>query len=82
MNKNLSFFREFLQPPTGLKAAVGVDYIQINVGSNSMTNNLIIEKAIEEVETKKLGVTEQFLKIHKIVYADNKPNIARVDTDK
>jgi hypothetical protein len=47
-----------------------------------MTDSLIIEKAIEEVETKAFAVTEQFLKIHKIVYADNKPSIARVDTDK
>ena len=47
-----------------------------------MTNTLIIEKAIEEVETKTLGVTEQFLEIHKLVYIDNKPKIARVDTDK
>ena len=52
------------------------------VGSNNMTDTLIIEKAIEEVETKSLGVTEQFLKIHKIVYVDNKPKIARIDTDK
>jgi len=47
-----------------------------------MTDSLIIEKAIEEVETKAFAVTEQFLKIRKIVYADNKPSIARVDTDK
>ena len=49
---------------------------------NSMADTLIIEKAIEEIETKTFGVTEQFLKIHKIVYSDNKPKIARVDTDK
>jgi hypothetical protein len=47
-----------------------------------MADILIIEKAIEEVETKTLGVTQQFLAIHKLVYADNKPKIARVDTDK
>src|SRR5688500_15961875 len=47
-----------------------------------MTDTLIIEKAIEEVETKTLGVTEQFLEIHNLVYIDNKPKIARVDTDK
>jgi hypothetical protein len=47
-----------------------------------MTDTLIIEKAIEEVETKTFGVTEQFLAIHKLVYVDNKPKIARVDTDK
>jgi len=53
-----------------------------HVGSNSMTNSLIIEKAIEEIENKAFGATEQFLEIHKIVYNDNKPRIARVDTDK
>ena len=53
-----------------------------NVGSNSMTDTLIIDKAIEEIETKTFGVTEQFLAIHKLVYIDNKPKIARVDTDK
>lgn len=47
-----------------------------------MTDSLIIEKAIKEVETKTFGVTEQFLKIHSIVYIDNKPIIARVDRDK
>ena len=47
-----------------------------------MTDTLIIEKAIEEVETKTLGVTEQFLAIHKLVYIDNTPKIARVDTEK
>ena len=45
-------------------------------------NTLIIEKAIKEIETKTLGVTKQFLAIHKLVYIDNKPKIARVDTDK
>jgi hypothetical protein len=54
----------------------------IFVGSNSMTiDTLIIEKAIEEVETKSLGFTKQFLEIHKLVYIDNKPKVARVDTD-
>lgn len=47
-----------------------------------MTDPRIIEKAIEEIENNTLGVTEQFLQIHKIVYADHKPKIARVDTDK
>jgi len=47
-----------------------------------MTDPIIIEKAIEEIETKTLGMTEQFLSIHKLVYIDNKQKIARVDTDK
>jgi hypothetical protein len=48
----------------------------------SKADTLIIEKAIEEVELKNLGVTQQFLEVHKMVYSDNKPKIARVDTDK
>jgi hypothetical protein len=47
-----------------------------------MTDSLIIEKAIDEVETKTFGLTKQFLEIHKLAYVDNKPKIARVDTDK
>ena len=47
-----------------------------------MTDTSIIDKAVEEIETKTFGVTEQFLSIHKLVYIDNKPKIARVDTDK
>lgn len=47
-----------------------------------MPNPLIIEMAIEEVEAQTLGATEQFLNVHKVAYADNKPRIARVDTDK
>ena len=46
-----------------------------------MTDTLIIEKAIEEIETRTFGVTEQFLEIHKIVYVDNKPKVARIDTN-
>jgi Domain of unknown function (DUF4279) len=47
-----------------------------------MVNSLIIEKATEELEAKTLGVTNQFLEIHKVIYVDNKPKIARIDTDK
>lgn len=47
-----------------------------------MTNTLIIEKAIEEIETKNFDTTKQFLEIHKIAYIDNKPKIASVDIDK
>jgi hypothetical protein len=46
-----------------------------------MIENLIIEKAIEEIEVRNLGVTQQFLEIHNIAYVDNKPQIARVDRD-
>ena len=52
------------------------------VGSNSMTDDLIIKKAIEEVESKTFGFTRQFLEFHNLIYVDNKPQIARVDTDK
>ena len=47
-----------------------------------MTDTLIIEKAIEEVETKTLDVTEQFLEIHQIVYENDNPKIARIDREK
>ncbi len=47
-----------------------------------MITNIIIEKAMEEIETKSLGITKQFLQVHKIVYADGKPQAARVDLDK
>ncbi len=49
---------------------------------NIMANNLIIQKAIEEIETRSFGVTEQFLQVHEVVYVDGKPHIARVDTEK
>ncbi len=47
-----------------------------------MTETLIIKKAIEEIETRTLSMTNQFLEIHKIAYTDNKPKIARVDSSK
>jgi|GEM_PF-5577506 phenylpyruvate tautomerase PptA (4-oxalocrotonate tautomerase family) len=33
----------------------------------------IIKYAIEEVEKKSWGVTQQFLEIHELLYEDNKP---------
>ena len=47
-----------------------------------MTDTLIIQKATEELSAKAFGVTEQFLKIHEVVYENDKPKIARVDTEK
>ena len=47
-----------------------------------MTDILIIEKAIKEIETKTLGMTKQFLKIHKVVCVDKKPKVASLDTNK
>ena len=46
-----------------------------------MANSLIIQKATEELETQTFGVTEQFLKIHQIVYENDKPKVARVDRE-
>ncbi len=54
----------------------------LTVSGNSMNNTLIIKKAVEEIETKNFGVTEQFLEVHKIVYQDNAPIISRIDTEK
>ena len=47
-----------------------------------MAESLIIQKAIEEVESKDFGFTTQFLEIHEIVYENDKPKVAKVDTDK
>ncbi len=47
-----------------------------------MTDTLIIQKATEEIEAKTFGVTEQFLEIHEVVYENDKPKVARVDTEK
>lgn len=46
-----------------------------------MTDSQIIEKAIAEVEDKTLGVTEQFLEIHQLIYENGKPKIARIDRE-
>lgn len=43
---------------------------------------IIIERAIEELAAKRFGVTEQFLEVHQIAYADGVPMIVRVDTEK
>ena len=47
-----------------------------------MTDTLIIQKAIEELKEKSFGVTEQFLDIHEVVYENDMPKVARVDTEK
>ena len=49
------------------------------VGSNSMTDLLIIGKAIEEIKTKSFGTTEQFLAVHEVVYDNDMPKAKRVD---
>ena len=48
---------------------------------NNQHLEVITQKAIEELEAKSLGVTEQFLEAHKIAYIGDKPNIARIDCD-
>jgi len=47
-----------------------------------MTDTLIIQKATEELSAKACGVTGQFLKIHDVVYENDKLKVARVDTEK
>ena len=46
-----------------------------------MANNLIIEKAIDELQSKRFSTTEQLLEIHDVVYVDDKPKVLRVDTE-
>lgn len=48
----------------------------------SSIDNEIIEKAIQEIESQTWGVTQQFLEIHQVVYADSKPKVERVDRDR
>ena len=47
-----------------------------------MSDDKITQKAIEEIESKTWGVTQQFLDIHKVLYSDAKPKVERVDRDK
>lgn len=47
-----------------------------------MADNLIIERAIDEVQSKRFGTTEQLLEIHEVVYVDNKPQVLRVDMER
>ena len=46
-----------------------------------MTDNLIIEKAIGEIQSQRFGTTEQILEVHEVVYVDDKPQVLRVDTE-
>ena len=46
-----------------------------------MTDSLLIEKAIDEIQAKRFGTTEQLLNIHEVVYVDSKPKVLRVDTE-
>jgi Domain of unknown function (DUF4279) len=42
----------------------------------------LIDIAIDEIESKTWGVTQQFLDIHQVVYVDAKPKVERVDCEK
>jgi hypothetical protein len=46
-----------------------------------MADNLIIERAIDELQSRRFGTTGQLLEIHEVVYVDNKPQVLRVDTE-
>jgi hypothetical protein len=46
-----------------------------------MTEDLIIEKAIDELQSKRFDTTKQLLEIHDIIYTDNKPQVLRVDIE-
>jgi hypothetical protein len=46
-----------------------------------MTDPKIIEKAIDEVLIKRFGTTEQLLKIHEVVFENDKPKVLRVDQE-
>ncbi|MBS1663991.1 MAG: DUF4279 domain-containing protein [Bacteroidetes bacterium] len=46
-----------------------------------MTNFEISNCAIKEIEKMNWGITQQFLKIHELIYEDNKPKIAHIDKD-
>lgn len=47
-----------------------------------MEDTLIIQKAIEEIESKSFGTTEQLLDIHQVIYDGNIPQVLRVDKEK
>lgn len=47
-----------------------------------MNESEIIEQAIEELEKKSFGVTMQFLDVHQIANANDKPIVARIDTER
>jgi hypothetical protein len=46
-----------------------------------MTDFEITKIAMEEIERKAWGVTEQFLQIHELIYEQGKPKILRIDKD-
>jgi hypothetical protein len=53
----------------------------IDVGRNNMADNLIMERAIDELTVRRFGTTKQLLEIHDLVYVDDKPQVLRIDTE-
>src|ERR1700733_1674186 len=46
-----------------------------------MTDFEITKVAIEEIETKTLGMTQQFLQTHELIYEEDMPKISHIDKD-
>jgi hypothetical protein len=46
-----------------------------------MTDFEITKVAIEEIETKAWGTTQQFLQIHELIYEEDSPKILHIDKD-
>jgi len=46
-----------------------------------MTDEPIIEKAINEIAEKEFGITKQLLEIHEVIYENDKPKVLRVDRE-
>jgi hypothetical protein len=46
-----------------------------------MITNLIIEKAIDELEYRRFATTKQLLEIHEVIRVDNIPKVLRVDME-
>ena len=53
-----------------------------NLIIDTMTDEEIIKIVIAEVENIEWGITEEFLKIHELVYENEKLVISRIDRDK
>ncbi|MBS1586409.1 MAG: DUF4279 domain-containing protein [Bacteroidetes bacterium] len=46
-----------------------------------MHDELVIQKAVEEIVTREFGTTEQILTIHEVIYENGKPKVLRVNVD-
>src|SRR4051812_31182288 len=54
----------------------------LNVSSNRMNDQQVIELIEKEFKEKTLGVTEKYLEIHNPLYIDNKVKVDRIDRDR